>query len=110
MLTSWQLQLARYGASLGVLIGAAGSSLRSGGPLTPILWALGFLLIGIASAMKAVNWRGVTDRIVANSDHFWGLSRDREFALQRSIGRVGVVLALAGITLAAALETIHPRR
>ncbi len=110
MLPNWQLQLARYGVAGGCLIVSVGTLMPSGGPLRPMLWAVGFLSAGVASAMRAVNWHGVTDRIVANSDHFWGLSRDRELALQRSMGRIGAAVALAAFALAAVLVAIHPRR
>jgi len=110
LLPNWQLQLARYGVAGGCLIVSVGTLMPSGGPLRPMLWAVGFLSAGVASAMRAVNWHGVTDRIVANSDHFWGLSRDRELALQRSMGRIGAAVALAAFALAAVLVAIHPRR
>ena len=109
MLRNWQLQLVRFGLPVGVLIGAVGGlTLPSDDPRKPILWAVGFLLVGVASAARAVNWNGVTDHIVANAVYTYGLTRDRQLALQRSIGKTGVAMSLVGLALAVALA-VHLR-
>ncbi len=97
------LLCARYGISLGIVIWASAGFLPTRGGLAYVgLRFLGALVWAAAGALRAANWGGVTERLVAHYSNFSDLAPDRQFRLQRTIG----VLAVAGALVAMALLTV----